>query len=95
NDKPQQQLIQINNTPHPTEQQNQHPTNTLNPPLPQPIQNINNPHTTQQLNQSKTNTIPTINTLQPNLIKKPTPINTFTQQPNNQNTLIPNHPNPT
>ncbi|MGC9631252.1 DUF1542 domain-containing protein [Staphylococcus epidermidis] len=84
NDKAQEQLIQINNTPDATEEEKQEATNGVNAGLAQAIQNINNAHSTQEVNESKTNSIATIKSVQPNVIKKPTAINSLTQEANNQ-----------
>ncbi|MGX0343156.1 SasC/FmtB family protein [Staphylococcus epidermidis] len=95
NDKAQEQLIQINNTPDATEEEKQEATNRVNAGLAQAIQNINNAHSTQEVNESKTNSIATIKSVQPNVIKKPTAINSLTQEANNQKTLIGNDGNAT
>ncbi len=95
NDKAQEQLIQINNTPDATEEEKQEATNRVNAGLAQAIQNINNAHSTQEVNESKTNSIATIESVQPNVIKKPTAINSLTQEANNQKTLIGNDGNAT
>lgn len=85
----------INTTPDATEEEKQEATNRVNAGLAQAIQNINNAHSTQEVNESKTNSIATIKSVQPNVIKKPTAINSLTQEANNQKTLIGNDGNAT
>lgn len=93
--KANEQINHIQNTPDATEEEKQEATNRVNAGLAQAIQNINNAHSTQEVNESKTNSIATIKSVQPNVIKKPTAINSLTQEANNQKTLIGNDGNAT
>ncbi|UXS15174.1 SasC/FmtB family protein [Staphylococcus epidermidis] len=93
--KAEQQVTIINGNNDATEEEKQEATNRVNAGLAQAIQNINNAHSTQEVNESKTNSIATIKSVQPNVIKKPTAINSLTQEANNQKTLIGNDGNAT
>lgn len=93
--KANEQINHIQNTPDATNEEKQEAINRVSAELAQAIQNINNAHSTQEVNESKTNSIATIKSVQPNVIKKPTAINSLTQEANNQKTLIGNDGNAT